>query len=150
MKKNKFVSGATTGKKFEQLIDTWLFNAGIRFESDETISTGGRRRKGIKCDRKLIIGDKEVYVELKTTTENQALDFRMYDDGRSHKLKFHQISRMDWLIIEFRPHMPIAIKKEDFLNWWANLKRTKNSIGYKDALSIGKVITDMEWVKDDS
>lgn len=142
--KNKFIPGAVTGKQLEDKIDLWLNNANITFYSDKTISNGKRRQKDIKCDRRLIIDDKEVFVELKTTTEKQSLDYSLFNDGRIHKIKFHQICKMDYLILEFRPHLPIVLTKEQFLNFAANHK--KNSINYKDALKIGFTIKDMEWI----
>jgi hypothetical protein len=140
----KFKPGATTGKEFEDKIDLWLNNANITFYSDKTLSNGKRRQKDIKCDRRLIIDDIEVFIELKTTTEKQALDYSLYDDGRTHKIKFHQICKMDWLIVEFRPNKPIAITKDNFLFFAATHK--KNSINYKNALEIGFEIEDFLWI----
>jgi len=145
MKKSKFISGATEGKLFEEKFDAWCFKANIPFETDNILSPGKRRRKDLKCDRKLMVNGYDVYIELKTTTVKQSLDYSLYEDGISHKIKFHQIARCDWLILEFRPNKPIAISKMQFLGWACQQK--KHSINYKDALSIGRVIDDLEWLK---
>lgn len=144
--RNKWKSGATTGAEFETKFNQWLHDANIEFYEDKTLSTGKRRRKDIKCDRRLIIDDKEVFVELKSTTSKQALDYRLYNDGLNHKIKFHQISKMNWLIVNYHDtNETYAITKKQFLWFTANHK--KNSIAYKDVKEIGKVITGTEWLK---
>ena len=114
MRKPKWKSGATTGAIFETKFNQWLHDAKIEFYEDKTLSTGKRRSKDIKCDRRLIINDKEVFVELKSTTSNVNITYKLYNDGRQHKLKFHQICKMDWLIINYRDTETYAINKNDF------------------------------------
>jgi len=146
MPRNKWKSGAVTGQAFEKEFDLWLNTANITFYSDDTLSTGKRRRKDIKCDRRLIIGDKEVFVELKSTTSKVNITYKLYNDGRQWKLKFHQIVKMDWLIINYHDvNETYAITKRGFLQFAASVK--KNSISYKDVKNIGKIIEGMEWIK---
>lgn len=146
MKPKPWQSGATTGSIFEATIDKWANDAGIPYNNDTTLTNSKRRRKDLKSDRIYIWNCKEIAVELKTTTEKQQLDYALYDDGRQHKIKWHQICKADYFIMEFRPNDPLLIKKTDFLKWACHQK--KNSIGYKDALSIGEPITSMEWIKE--
>ena len=117
--------------------------------NNDNAGPGGLPHKGgedKKADRVVKIRFKEVYIELKTTTECQGLDYSLYDDGSSHKIKFHQICVADYFILEYRPNKPVVVKKADFLNWAARQK--KNSINYKDTQSIGFEIDNMEWLKE--
>jgi hypothetical protein len=142
--KSNYRPGAVTGKAFEDKIDSWADAAGIPYKSDDTISSGGRRRKDLKCDRCYLINGKEVYVELKTTTEKASMDFSLYNDGKQHKIKYYQIHQMDYIIMCYRPNEPLLISKKGFILWACSVD--KKSISYKDALKIGKRINDMEWL----
>ncbi len=142
MKKNK--SAAIYGKEFENKIHTWLRNAKIPFKSDETISGSKRRQKDIKCDLEILLGS-SIFIELKTVREEQPLSYNITMSGVSRHLKFHQICKMCYLIVEYRPNKPILITKEDLLRFIAFNK--KNSLNYKDALKIGVEVEDMKWLQ---
>ena len=140
---NKFVSGASYGDKFEQLFELWCDALKIPFRKEKTLSNSKRRHKDKSCDYELILKDKSIFIELKTAQIKQSLDYSVYEDGRNHKIKFHQICKMDYLIIEWRSdkNVYVVISKKDFLKFAGANK--KNSINYKDSLSIGTVINDL-------
>ncbi len=143
--KNKYKPGATTGKLFEDKMDEWLERSKLTFKRDETLSNAKVRRKDIGCDRRVILDDKEVYLEYKHI--KGALDYQIsLLSSKQCKLKPHQIRRMDYLIIQYENNPVLCINKWDFVMWGATLP--KMSMNYKDAKSIGIEITDMEWIKE--
>jgi len=146
MRKPKWKSGATTGAIFETKFNQWLHDAKIEFYEDNTLSTGKRRSKDIKCDRRCVVDGKDVFIELKSTTSKVNITYKLYDDGEQWKLKIHQIRKMDYLIVNYRDAETYVITKKQFLAFACSVK--KNSISYKDIKKIGKVITDLEWLKE--
>ena len=145
-KKNKFKSGATYGSEFEAKIDSWAEQAGIPWEIDKTLGTDRKRKKGQGCDRRYIVGDRKVNVELKTLGKDASLPVSLYPNHQKTGLKFHQVCAMDYLIVECRPYLPVAVRKEDLLIFMCAVK--KNSVNRKDVLKIGFEIEGMEWLKD--
>lgn len=144
--KNKFISGSVTGQAFEDEIDRWLNDAKIEFYEDKTLSNSKRRHKDIKCDRRCVVNGNDVFIELKTTTDNTNLTFGLYNDGKTYQIKPHQIHKADYLIIKFRPNKPLVITKKEFILWACSVK--KKSIMYKDAIKIGFPIDNMRWLYD--
>lgn len=144
--KHNFVSSSTFGKIFEDMIDQWSNDAKLEFYNDKTLDNAKRRKKDISTDRRYIINDIEVFVELKTCRKGQPLSYNITPGPEKRHLKFHQICKMDYLIFESRPEKPIVIKKRDLLWFAANHK--KNSINHKEALKIGFEIDSMEWIKE--
>jgi len=142
----KFISGSVTGKYFEDKIDKWIDDAKLAYRRDLTLDGTKRRKINKNSDREVFLGNKSIFIELKTIDCKNVLTYALWNDGKKHNIKFVQICTCDWFIFEFRPHKPIAIEKSDFLNWAARQK--KNSINYKDALSIGFEIEDMKWIKE--
>lgn len=147
MKKHKYISAATYGDRFEQLFESMCDCSKIAFRKEKTLSNSKIRKRDKKCDYELFLNDISVFVELKTAQIKQGIDYALYQDGKNHKLKFHQICKMDLLIIEWRldENIIVAITKSDFLKWAAT--KNKNSFNYKDSLEMGMVITDLEFLK---
>ena len=143
----KYKSGASFGDTFEKLFAEWCDASKIAFRKEQTLSNSKRRHKDKMCDYELIFKDKSIFIELKSAQIKQSLDYCLYEDGRNHKIKFHQICKMDYLIIEWRSedNIYIAITKNDFLKWAAS--KNKNSINYKDSLEIGQTIANLGWLK---
>jgi hypothetical protein len=151
--KAKFISGSTFGDEWEEEFFTMLDKAQIPYRKEETLSSGKRRRKDKKCDVEAYIDDNSVFIELKTSWDDKAVEYDNYNHpNREFKsLKYHQIKAMDYVIIKFRPHTKIEdneiyrIKKFDFVMWAAGQK--KESISLKNCREIGVLITDLEWLK---
>lgn len=133
--------GKNTGKEFEDQVIILLKQRNINFTQEKTLTNGKVRRKDKCVD--IVLDDIGYKLELKTTTEKQGLDYSLYDDGKKHKIKFHQICNMTHLILEFRPNEARVLSKIEFLKLVMNHK--KNSITYKDIKNIGKPL--LEWLE---
>ena len=151
-KNKKWISGATHGATFEKEVFTMLDKAHIHYRKEETLSSGKRRKKDKKCDIEAILGDKSVFIELKTLTDKEALKFDLYNHGLNCNLKYHQIKAMDYLVIKFRPHSKIEqpemykVSKIDFFMWAITVK--KKSASLKDFRKIGTLIESMGWLNE--
>jgi len=140
-------NSAKVGDNFEELFFTWCDKVGIPFRKEKTLTNGKRRRKDKKVDTELFPKDNPVFVELKSRKITHQIDYRLFEDGKRHILKFHQICKMDWLIVEWRgdQNIYVAIKRNNFRQWAA--KQQKNSFSYKDSLEMGEVIEGVEWLE---
>lgn len=145
MSKNKYKPSSSYGSDFEDKIDQWSNDSKLEFYLDKTLDNSKRRKKDLSTDRRYVINGTNVFVELKTCREGQPLSYNITLGPERRHLKQHQISKMDYLIYETRPHDPIVVKKSDFM--WFAATHKKNSINYKEALKIGFQITNMEWIK---
>lgn len=143
--KEKYISAPTVGADFEAKIDEWSLNAGLEFYSDKTLDNAKRRKKDISTDRCFVVNSEDVFIELKTTGST-SMSYTLYHTQKKHRIKFEQICKMDYIILEFRPNKPLVISKKQFLTFAANYKF--NSINYKNALKIGFEIEGMEWLND--
>lgn len=113
---------------------------------DKTLSDGKRRVKDIKADILVNTGHK---LECKSTTEKTNLTFEVCHSGKNVNIKFHQIVAADYFVFEFRPNPIYIVKKRDFLYWWADLKRSKLSIMWKDVEEIGFKLDTFDFLKED-
>ncbi len=146
--KKKYKSAVDHGNEFELLFDSWCEAAGVYIKKDETLTNSKRRRKDKSVDRIVIYKGKELGIELKSIGQSRKIldyDITNGPKNKDKALKFHQISSLDFLIIQYRPNKPILITKEDLLRFIAFNK--KNSLNYKDALKIGAEVEDMKWLQ---
>lgn len=141
---NKFISGSTYGDEFEQTIFTMLDTDGIPYRKEQTLSNSKRRVKDKSCDLEILLS-KSIFIELKTVY-NQPLTYNITLDTKKRHLKFHQIAKMDYLIVEYRPNKPVVISKRNFLVFVSEHK--KNSMTYSEALEIGFELNNFKWIKE--
>lgn len=136
MKKNIYVSNAKYGANFEKKISDILTDYGVQNKHEQTITNGRKRTRDKGSDFEILIDGKKIYLELKSTTSAQSIDYTLIDDFKIHKLKHHQICKMDWLLVEYRDKEEMyLIEKHDFLKWACEQK--KNSLSYRNCAEIG-------------
>lgn len=145
MKNKTYKSGASYGSDFENKIDQWSTDAKLEFYKDKTLDNAKRRKKDLSTDRRYVIAGKDIFVELKTCSTKQPLSYNITQGPEKRHLKFHQIAKLDYLIVEWRPNDPIVITRRDLLTFIGLHK--KNSINHAEASEIGFKITDMKWLK---
>ncbi len=143
--KNKW-NGYYSGKDLEDRIIKQLSAEGFEPVKDKTLSDGKRRVKDIKADIQVNTGHK---LECKSTTENTNLTFEVHNSGKRVNIKFHQIVVADYFVFEYRPNPIYIVKKSDFLHWWAELKRSKLSIMWKDVKEIGFELNTFDFLRGD-
>ena len=150
MSRHNYKSSATVGEEFQTKIENMLDSAKIPHRAEKTLSNSKIRKLDKKADYEVYPNDNPIYLEVKTSEHNKTVGYCLYQSSKKVWLKFHQICRMDWLVVEWRfedENIMVKISKKDFLKFAGAHK--KNSFNYKDSLEMGEVITDMEWLRRD-
>ena len=151
MKKRKYKSSATYGSDFEQEVFRMLESIGLPFVKETTLTNSKVRKIDLGCDIEVKVNGKSVFIELKTKQDHQCLSYDL-TGNKERSLKNHQIKRLHYLVIQFRPNKHIkevemyVLSKQELIEFIAC--HSKNSISRKDCAEFGTKIEDMRWLND--
>lgn len=143
----KYKHAKTLGNETESIIEQWFIEAGIPYKREDTMRNTRTRNRGFVD----FVGD-NFAIEVKKYTK--LLTFKL--GSNTHDLHWQQIKYLNkeclkgkiaGIVITEDNQEFIFIHIRDFLFWWA--KTTRKSINRDIALDIGRVIVDMEWIKEE-
>lgn len=148
MRTSKYLSSKVVGNELENEVKELLIASGIPFKQESTVNMA---RKRVKGSVDFILENPIGFIECKKFTQRITFKYKSED----HDIKWSQIEFLHrkylegylagFILKENSDNRLIFVCISDFMRRWINV--SSKSINVKQALSIGRIITNCEFVR---